>query len=253
MRRSASSTARASRPPPEARAKSGELAAGHCKVGQAADARVEDGVVAAALTAQRADHREGAEVDALEAQTGTAHRGDHTVDHVAAGRDEQHALARAIGGLDALHGLPVQDGLLQGHRDDVLRLEAHRGVELLAVLDDRKIDRTHGELLVGHADANAPVQTAVVAVKALERCDQRIDILDLAVTHDARLERYGGRTLNGDAATRNAHLGGVDADGIDVEADERLLALCHVMEGSGSRDGDPPRPPIGVSSPRLNP
>ena len=103
----------------------------------------------------------------VEAQAGAAHGGDDALDHVAAGRDEQHALARAVGGLDALHRLPVQDRLVQRHRDDVLRLEAHRGVELLAVLDDRKIDRTHGELLVGHADANAPVQAAVVAVQAL--------------------------------------------------------------------------------------
>ena len=93
--RSASSTARASTPPPEARAKVHVGAAGDGEVGEAADGEVEDVLVVGAGAVQRADHGEGGEVDALGLQAGGAQGGEDALDHLAARRDEQHALAPA--------------------------------------------------------------------------------------------------------------------------------------------------------------
>ena len=86
---------------------------------------------------QRADHGEGGEVDALGPQAGGAHRGEHAVDHVAAGGDEQDALARAALAVDDVERLEVEDRLVERHRELVLRLEAHGRVELLGVGDRR--------------------------------------------------------------------------------------------------------------------
>ena len=87
------------------------------------------------------------------------------LDHVAAGRDEQHALARAVGRLDDVERLEVEDRLVERHRDLVLRVEAHGGVELLAVVDRRQLDDADDDLLVGDADADALVEALVVAVE----------------------------------------------------------------------------------------
>ena len=58
--------------------------------------------------------------------------------------------------------LPVQDGLVERHRQRVLRLEAHGGVELLALGADGQLDGADDDLLVGDADAHAAVQALVL-------------------------------------------------------------------------------------------
>ena len=71
-------------------------ATGDREVGEAADGEVEDVLVLGPGAVQRADHGEGGQVDALGLQAGAAQGGEDALDHVAAGGDEQHALARPV-------------------------------------------------------------------------------------------------------------------------------------------------------------
>ena len=170
---------------------------------------------------QRADHGEGREVDALGLQTCGAQGGEHALDHLAARRDEQDALAPRGPVADDVELLVVEDGVIERHRKLVLRVEAHRRVELLGVLEVGQLDDAHDDLLIGQADANALVEALVLAIERPQRVRQALDVGDLAVADDPRLEQSEGRRLDAQAAV-DRHGGGHDAGGVDVEADEVL-------------------------------
>ena len=192
--RSASSTASASTPPPDTRAKIQVGAARHGEVRQSADREVEDVLVARApAPVQRADHGEGREVDALGLQACGAQGGEHALDHLAAGRHEQDALAPPGPVADDVELLVVQDRVIERHRKLVLRLEAHRRLELLGVLEVGQLDDAHDDLLIGQADANALAEALVLAIERPQRVRQALDVGDLAVADDPRLERSEGR------------------------------------------------------------
>ena len=175
-------------------------AAGDREVGEAADGEVEDELVVGAGAVQRADRREGGEVDALGLQPGGAQRREDALDHLAACRDEQHALATARGVVDDGERLVVEHRVLERHRKLVLRLEAHGGLELLGVLEVGQVDDAHDDLLVGEADADALVQALVLAVQRPQGLGQAVDVGDLAVADDPRLERRERGALDAQTA-----------------------------------------------------
>ena len=175
---------------------------------------------------QRADGREGGEVDALGLQARGAQRGEDPLDHLAARRDEQHALPAPGGVVEDGERLVVEHRVLERHRKLVLRLEAHGGGELLGVLEVGQVDDAHDDLLVGEADADALVQALVLAVQRSQRFGQALDVGDLAVADDPGLERREGGPLDADAAVDDDRRGN-DAGRVDVEPDESLGALGH--------------------------
>ena len=164
--RSASSTARASTPLPDARAKVHVGAAGDREVGEAADGEVEDELVVGAGAVQRADHREGGEVDALGLAgpaARSAARTRSTISRRAATSSTRWR--RPVGVVDDGERLVVEHRVLERHRKLVLRLEAHGRGELLGVLEVGQVDDAHDDLLVGQADADALVEALVLAVQ----------------------------------------------------------------------------------------
>jgi hypothetical protein len=201
-------------------------AAGDREIGQAADVQVEHLLAVRPAAVQRADHREGGEVDALGLEAGRPQSGQDALDHLAACRDEQDAQAPAGLVFDDVELVVVEDGVVERHRKLVLRLEAHRRVDLLVVLQVREVDHADDDLLVGESDADPLVEALVRAVQGAQRFGQAIDVGDFAVADDPRLERREGGVLDTQAAVdRNG--GGHDAGGVDVEADEVLGALGH--------------------------
>jgi hypothetical protein len=185
---------------------------------------------------QCADHREGREVDALGLQARGAQRGQDALDHLAACGDQQHAKAPPGLVLDDVELMVIEHRVLERHRKLVLRVEAHRGVDLLAVLEEREVDDADDDLLVGQADANALVQPPVGAIERAQRLGEALDVGDFAVADDALLEWGDGGVLDAKAAVdRNG--GGDDASGVDVEADEVLGALGHGEIESGCWGG----------------
>ena len=111
------------------------------------------------------------------------------LDHVAAGRDDQDALARAVLGLDDVERLEVQHRAVERHRDLVLGLEADRGLQLLAILQRRKLQDADDDLLVRDADANLLVEALVFPVQRAQRVGECVDVVHLAVADDAGLQR----------------------------------------------------------------
>ena len=115
---------------------------------------------------------------------------DDVRDHVAAGRDEHDALARALGRLDDAERLEVEDRLVERHRDLVLR----RGSAPRPRAPSRRSScgsssGADDDLLVGDADADALAEALVLAEQGARAPRPGLDVGDLAVAHDARLER----------------------------------------------------------------
>ena len=74
-------------------------------------------------------------------------------DHVPAGRNRDDVdLALAVLVRGVADDLPVEDRLVERHRNVVLGLEADGGLELVPVVDGRKSHRTNGDALVRNAD-----------------------------------------------------------------------------------------------------
>ena len=85
---------------------------------------------------ERAQEREGLEVDPDEPDAGLLAGGDVAVDQLAVGDDEQDAHDRAPVLVDALaQHVVVEHGLLDRDRQDLLRAEPDRVLELARVLD----------------------------------------------------------------------------------------------------------------------
>ena len=58
----------------------------------------------------------------------------------------------ALGGLDVSDDVVLEHGLVERHRDVILSLEAHRRLNLLGVLQRRKVERAHDDPLIGNAE-----------------------------------------------------------------------------------------------------
>ena len=111
----------------------------------------------------------------------------------------------------------------------VLRLEADRGVELLAARERRQLDRAHDDPLVGDAEAHALVQPCARG-EALEGGGQRLHVGDLAVADDARLERRDSRALIGDEPLTEASAAATALGSMSSPTTGLGAALCHRKE-----------------------
>ena len=99
----------------------------------------------------------------------------------------------------------------------VRRLEANRRADLLGALERRQVQRAHDDALVGDTQPNAPAQL-VGREQVAQGGGQRVDVNDLAVTHDAGRQLRAGGALDLDLA--GARLDGGDVAWLDVEADD---------------------------------
>ena len=105
------------------------------------------------LARERADHAEGGVVDADRPDARDRERLEKLADHVPASRDRDDVdLALAVLVRGVADDLPVEDGLVERHRNVVLGLEADGGLELVAVVDRGQAHRADGDALVGDAD-----------------------------------------------------------------------------------------------------
>ena len=180
--------------------------------------------------------RESREVDALELQAGVAGGADDAVDHLAADRDDDHALALlALRVDDPPERLEVEDRLVHRHRDVIRRLDADGRGERLRVVDRRKVERAHDDALVGDAQAHAARQV-VLGEQRLERLGEGLRVGDLAVADDARAQMRDRAAGDGDRAV-DAHLGGGDVARVELEPDDGGLLGGTVSLEHGSDIG----------------
>ena len=117
--------------------------------------------------------------------------------------------------------LPVEHRLFERHRDVVLRLKTHGGVELVLVGDRRKLEGSHRDSLIGDTHPDA-ARELVLGEERLQGVPERLGIGDLALVEDPRVERGDG--VPGDLGRAvDRDFGRGNAAGLDLEADELLL------------------------------
>ena len=143
------------------------------------------------------------------------------------------ALARALGRVDDVERLEVEDRAVERHRDLVLRLEAHGRLELLAVRDRRQLEDADDDLLVGDADADALVEALVVATERRAAPSARRSTSTTSPSRTTPGSSGATAARSTDDAAVDGDLRGGDAAGLDVEADEGAVRLCHGEVGAG--------------------
>ena len=84
--------------------------------------------------------------------------------------------------------LPVEDRLLERHRDVILGLEANRRLELAVVLDQWQAKGPHRHPLVRESHPNG-LRELVTGEQLLERVPQRLGVGYLALAEDAGAKR----------------------------------------------------------------
>ena len=131
--------------------------------------------------------------------------------------------------------LPVEDGLVERHGDVVLGLEANRGLELGRVVDARQAQRAHCHALVGDAEPDV-LRKLVRGEQLLDRARELVGLVDLAVPEHAGGERRHAVGSDGRPSVR-AKLGGGDARGLDVEADDALWLALSCRDHGGAEAG----------------
>ncbi len=139
--------------------------------------------------------------------------------HVATGGDDDHVdlWSRALLGRDAADDLMLEHGLVERHRNLLLRLEANGRLHLLRVLDRRQPQRADDHLLVADAEPHL-LGELVRGEEGLERVGDAVRVGDLALVEGARREWLdrGADDLRGSV---DPDLGRSDAAGLDLEAD----------------------------------
>jgi hypothetical protein len=137
-------------------------------------------------------------------------------------------LAASVGADDDLQRLEVDDRVVDRHRELVLRLETDGGLQLARVVEVGQLEGADDDLLVGYAHADALAQARVLLEEGAERVGEAVYVGHFAVADDPGLQRREGCRLHGDAAV-DGDLGDGDAAGVDVETDEVVSALGHVV------------------------
>src|SRR5205823_758454 len=169
---------------------------------------------------QRAQEREGLEVDPDDGQPGLATRGDVAVDELAVGDDEEDAAdPLALLGLRLAEDAVVEDGLLDRDRERLLGAEADRVPELPRVDDADDVERSHADPVARDAEPDAPPRELVLAEEGLQRLDERLRVAQLAADDDAGVERLARELEELRLAVVRDPRGG-QAGGADLEADE---------------------------------
>ncbi len=163
-------------------------------------------------------------VDADGSQAGNRDRPQDLGDHVAARRDGDHvdlAVAALVHGVP--DHLPVEDGLVEGHGDVVLCLEADRRLELVAIVDGGKAHGPDGDALVRDPDPHV-ARKALPREELLDRLAQCFGVCDLALAEDARGQRQDAASDDFGRAV-DPNFGRGDAAGLDIEADDGLCLI----------------------------
>ena len=184
------------------------------------------GVAFVARRRDRAQQREGLEVDPDELDPRLPAGGDVTVDQVAVREHEEDAAADLAFLVRRLaQHLVVEDGLVDRDREGFLRAELDRVRELLRVLDARDLQGADADPVRRDAEAHTALRKLVQLEELLQRLGQELGLAELAVRDDARVERPARELEHfGVAVVRDRR--GRELRGADLQADEALRVLA---------------------------
>ena len=141
----------------------------------------------------RAQEREGLEVDADDLEPGLLAGVDVAVDELAVGDDEQdaaHLLALVVDRLR--EHLVVEHRLLERNRQHLLRAEADRVRELLRIVDAGHLEGADADAVVGDPQAHAALGKLVALEELLQRDRERLRVAELAADDDRRARAARG-------------------------------------------------------------
>ena len=114
-------------------------------------------------------------------------------------------------------GIEVQDGLVRGHRDELLDLET-QGVPQLLLGQPGKSELANDHPLVPHAEVDLLALHPGLGPELAERLGHDLGLADLAGLHDTRWERHlGGPNDHRDFPSRD--LGDAYRRRADVDTD----------------------------------
>ena len=143
---------------------------------------------------QRAQKREGLEVDAHKAKARQPAGLDVVGDQIAVGDDEKDALGgRAVGGGSISEDLEVEHGLVDRNRQRFLSPEADRVGELLRVFDAGDLDRANADAVIRDSDADVSLGQLVLAEELFERLAERLGVAHFAAGDQAGWKRRAGQ------------------------------------------------------------
>ena len=190
-------------------------------------ADVDDGLFAALFVlhadlghADGARHGERHQVDAHRLQLGGQRHVDDRVHHRPLRGDEdqpQHAPSVL---LELAERVEVQDGVLDRHRDELLRLEPERRPELL-LGEPRERDLANHHPLVPHTHVDLPALEPAALPQLAERLAHQLGLTDLAGL-DGSFGQGHLRRANDDRRVPSLELGGAHRGGADIESDPYL-------------------------------
>ena len=178
---------------------------------------------------QRPHDRECGKIDDLRIEAGLARGRQKVVDRLAARCDHQHSHARALSVVEALEHAVIEHGLLERHRQLLLRLEANGGVELLLALDVGQLDDAYDDLLAGDAETH-DLRQAVVTEEGPQLLGETVHVGDLTFVEQPGRQRAGGSALQRRPTASREFCGSHEA-GLDVEPYYRP---CLLLEQSHS-------------------
>src|SRR6478672_5762540 len=112
------------------------------------------------------------------------------------------------------HDLPVQDGVVKGHGNVVLRLEPDGCLQLAAVIDLGKAEGPHGHPLTRKPHAHR-LRELAVGEELLERIRESFWVSYLSLAEDARSQWDDPELAHGGVAV-DSNLGRRHAAGLDV-------------------------------------
>ena len=145
---------------------------------------------------------------------------DEHVDHAALRGDQQHPQHPAVVLLELTDRVVVEHGLVDGHRDELLHLEAERGPQLL-LRQVRQGDLAHHDALVAHAQVDTLGLEASTLPELAQRFGDQLGFADLAVLDGPGGQRHlGGVDHRRGVAAGDLH--GSHRGGADVEPDATL-------------------------------
>ena len=206
-------------------------------VDEVAQLGIEHGALVVHEMTERTDDREDRQVDPLRPQPGAAQRIEKLIDALALGRHDDHAQARAIGGVDQADRLEVHDGAVERHRDALLRLHHQRRADVL-LLQRRQIDDAQDGARRGQPDADALGQL-VLGEQAPELGGEPLGLRDQPVAHQTGRQGPRGNALGDDLAAlearlRRDRLGGADLQSRDGGRARRARSACAAAGTGGS-------------------
>ena len=145
---------------------------------------------------------------------------------------------------DAADDPVVEDRLVERHRDLLLGLEAHGGLELLGVVDRRQPQGPHDDPLVGD-----PSRTRCESLCS-EKSERSASATASGSATSPSWKASGGSGAIAVAAELGtpfaAHLGRGDAAGLDLEADERARPSSSVESAMHRKLRDRARAPSQI-------